>query len=224
MQAGGSMASSGLNFMSAKQGQDFAEDFAKKKFRWAVKDMRKAGLNPALMFGSGSPGSAPHFPVAQFENPFEGAAQTGREYETRAAEAAKKRAEATDIVPATKKLLDQQFNVATAQEARELTQADLNVATQAKSAADAAASIASARKMDMEMEKVKAQLPGERALGAFYDTTVGGAARVLQQIVPSGSALADTLDALTRGRGKGKGATPVAPRGSRTPSTMHKGR
>lgn len=42
---------------SARENRDFQENAAKNQYRWAVDDMRNAGLNPALAYGQGGAGT-----------------------------------------------------------------------------------------------------------------------------------------------------------------------
>lgn len=49
--AAGSIIDAGASFGSQAWSQDFAKEMYKHRYQWAVKDMRKAGLNPVLASG-----------------------------------------------------------------------------------------------------------------------------------------------------------------------------
>lgn len=67
MSMGGGLLSGMFGQSSAEEAMDFQKEFAQNKFRWMVKDMRKAGLNPMLAAGA-SPGGLSGGFTAQMPN------------------------------------------------------------------------------------------------------------------------------------------------------------
>lgn len=68
----GSMASSAINVNQARVQRDFEERMSNTAYQRAVKDMEKAGLNTALMYGHGGAASTPAVAPARVDNPAEG--------------------------------------------------------------------------------------------------------------------------------------------------------
>lgn len=62
--AGAGLLQTGLGFGAASAQRGWEERMANTQYQRGVADMRKAGLNPALMFGSGGPAPTPSVPVA----------------------------------------------------------------------------------------------------------------------------------------------------------------
>lgn len=60
------LAQGAYSIYSGQRAQDFAEDLAKKKYQWMVKDLNKAGLNPLLAVGGMSAGAPAMPPAAGF--------------------------------------------------------------------------------------------------------------------------------------------------------------
>lgn len=60
----GQSSANAANRKEAKRGRDFAERMSGTAYRRSKVDMEAAGLNPALMYGSGKSGSTPSGPVA----------------------------------------------------------------------------------------------------------------------------------------------------------------
>lgn len=63
-------ASSALNFLSQRSQRNWEEEMANSAYQRAVKDMNKAGLNPALMWGHGAPSMTPSVAPPTFSSPF----------------------------------------------------------------------------------------------------------------------------------------------------------
>lgn len=70
---GGHLANS-ANAREAARNRAFQADMSGTAYQRAVKDMRLAGLNPALMFGSGGAASSPSGSTADFRDIVSGAA------------------------------------------------------------------------------------------------------------------------------------------------------
>lgn len=181
---GGSMSSSG-------DAQDFAEDMAKKKYRWAVKDMKAAGLNPALMFGSGGPTGGAGMPTMTFPNVLEGAAATAGEFASRKATIGKQGAEER-LTKESRLLREQEFNTEVWREQQMRAQTELTGQLMDKAAADAEATRANAA-------LTRAQIPGAEALGDLYSEYP--MLRILQQFSPGAGALVEGLKLLDRTKG-----------------------
>lgn len=69
-----------MNEMIAGQNRDFQRFMSDTAYQRSVKDMRKAGLNPALMFGSAGPSSTPAGASADMKNSLEGFQVNAIEY------------------------------------------------------------------------------------------------------------------------------------------------
>lgn len=65
IQAAGALASAGLGLWNARWQQKHADNMANTAYQRAVADMRKAGLNPLMMFGGGSGGRPADSPLQQ---------------------------------------------------------------------------------------------------------------------------------------------------------------
>jgi hypothetical protein len=73
--AAGSLASSALGLWGASRQMKFQERMSNSAYQRASEDMRKAGLNPMLMYSKGAPASTPSGASFQPENPFREAGQ-----------------------------------------------------------------------------------------------------------------------------------------------------
>lgn len=67
----GSVASGAMSLFGQQSTNDMMMEMAANRYQTSVKDMMKAGLNPAMMFGSGGPA-----PMPGIQNPMAGAAET----------------------------------------------------------------------------------------------------------------------------------------------------
>lgn len=76
--AGAGLLSSGLALGAASAQRGWEERMANTQYQRGVADMRKAGLNPALMFGSGSPAPTPNVPMAPLGDAVSSALQAAR--------------------------------------------------------------------------------------------------------------------------------------------------
>lgn len=65
----GSVVSDIVNFGSAQKQMDFQERMSNTAYSRATEDMIRAGLNPALMYGSAGPASTPSGAMAESHNP-----------------------------------------------------------------------------------------------------------------------------------------------------------
>lgn len=65
----GGLIQGGFAKDQAKKQMEFQERMSSTAYQRSVADMTKAGLNPALMFGSGSAASTPGGAMAEMENP-----------------------------------------------------------------------------------------------------------------------------------------------------------
>lgn len=68
----GSLGVSALNLWGQQNQRDWEERMANTAYQRAAVDMRAAGLNPSMMFGSGGPAATPNVQPAHFENPLAG--------------------------------------------------------------------------------------------------------------------------------------------------------
>lgn len=71
IEAGGSLAATVGNVMTASEQMRFQERMRSTAYQTAVDDMKKAGLNPAMMYGSAGPAAVPAGTAAEIKNPFE---------------------------------------------------------------------------------------------------------------------------------------------------------
>lgn len=67
----GSMVSSAANFLLQRNQRDWQEKMANTAYQRATADMTKAGLNPALMYGSAGKADTPNVAPAQVKDPTE---------------------------------------------------------------------------------------------------------------------------------------------------------
>lgn len=70
--AAGSLASSAFNWLGQREQRSWEERMANTAYQRATADMRAAGLNPGLMYGSGSAAATPNVAAPTAANPFEG--------------------------------------------------------------------------------------------------------------------------------------------------------
>ncbi|AXH72212.1 MAG: DNA pilot protein [Microviridae sp.] len=65
----GAGVTSAANFFAQRENRDWTERMSNSAYQRATKDMTKAGLNPALMYGHGAAASTPSVSPPQFDNP-----------------------------------------------------------------------------------------------------------------------------------------------------------
>lgn len=150
------------------------------RYRWAVHDLRQAGLNPMLAYTQGA-GPMASMTAPRFETPSPG---TG----ARAIAAAKDlpfAAKAKDLaetqVEAGRTAVE--ANVASAK--RDSSQSALNRELEAVAKRDAELKIATAKKVDVERELSESMLPSAAAVKGFDESTLGGVLRVINRISES---------------------------------------
>lgn len=183
MQAGGELASGFMNMFSARSAQKAAERMYKHRFRWAMKDMRLAGLNPILAYQQAG-GSVPMGAQFTFPNPLEQAGASVRGLGKLEAD--------VELAQQRKSMVRQQENVANRQE--ELLQESVR-----KMKVDTEASAASVRELESRAEKNQAEaartevdskllstaLPGARAQEQMDATQFGEWMRQLNRVIRS---------------------------------------
>lgn len=67
----GSLASSAFNFGAQREQRSWEERMANSAYQRSAADMRKAGLNPSMMFGSGGAAQTPNVAPPEVSNPLE---------------------------------------------------------------------------------------------------------------------------------------------------------
>lgn len=69
LQALSSLGTSAANLYGQREQRKWEENMSNSAYQRAVRDMEKAGLNPALMFGSGSAAGTPNVAPPTFDDP-----------------------------------------------------------------------------------------------------------------------------------------------------------
>lgn len=171
--AAGSVASSAANFFGQREQRSWQERMANTAYQRSAADMRAAGLNPSMMFGSGGPAQTPNVGPPQVENPLRGAPEAGvasarmavetqrlaNETRLSAAEVARKQAETENIRKGTPNVELQ---------GQKLSQEVVNLA------AELAAIRARTRHTTASARETEAGLPRKEAVGAAITELVKG--------------------------------------------------
>lgn len=196
MSIAGGLGSGFMGMGSASAANAQAEDMYKHRYQWAMRDMKKAGLNPMLAYSQGG-GGVPSTHAATFPNVMEGASTTAREFGERKAHA-KVLAQEEGLRKEDRLLRGQQFNTEVWREQNERMQTALTEQLVDKAVADKLASIASARRLHADANLSEARLPGEKAMADFYSSYPF--MRLLEQYSPSAGAFGQVLRAVSPGR------------------------
>lgn len=172
---------------SAKQQQQEAEHMYKHRYRWMMRDMKAAGLNPILAYQQGAGGMAAPA-MASFPNVFEGVAGTAREYVNRKAEATLKARQAEAQVQEVERsksateLIDKQADqvVAATEGVKAAAERD-RAATERERA--------TAKQVEQETRLRKYDEPLMRADAEFYSSPEGQILRNVERATSSAGAL-----------------------------------
>lgn len=180
----------GMSMFSAQQSQDFAEDYAKKKYQWMVKDLRKAGLNPILAVSGMSAGAPPM--GAQFSFPDVGQAALSAVGEIAGAEEAHagagQKGALQEVAEAERELVKGQTDKIGAEIRSLHSLINKNIQDTATSAKQADLMNATMDKMQTEMANIRsqtrvtnAQAALAEADAAFYNTELGRDMRAVER-------------------------------------------
>lgn len=138
-----------INFGSAQKQMDFQREMSNTAYQRGTADMIKAGLNPALMYGSAGPASTPQGAMAVSKNPVEGLPELYRDLSKVISEVNLNNA-TTEKVKAEAGLIDAQIIT-------QDTNASLNSALTKKAVQDAALSSEQKRKVLEEIDEIDAR-------------------------------------------------------------------
>lgn len=150
------------------------------RYRWAVHDLRQAGLNPMLAYTQGA-GPMASMTGPRFEVPPPGAGLRAIAAAKDASFAAKAKDLAEVQVEAGRTAVE--ANVASAVQSS--SQATLNKELEIVAQRDAALKTATAKKVDVERQLSESMLPSADAVKGFDETTLGGVLRVINRISES---------------------------------------